>query len=640
MAFPARQKSETNDCAAYTHDSSMPKGVESLSLFNEAAGMLRSMVKSERPAVIVSLLLGMLIMVCFWPVTHHAFINFDDPDYITQNPHIQAGLTWSTVKWAFTTFHAGNWHPVTWLSHALDCQIFGLNASRHHFTNALLHSLNTVALFLFLRNVTGALWRSALVAALFGLHPMHVESVAWVSERKDVLSTFFFLLTLWTYCRYVEARTQNSKLEIQNYILCLFLFALGLMSKPILVTTPFVLLLLDIWPLRRSKAPTLRLVVEKLPFLALSIVGSVVTILGQKQSGYVASAETVPLSARLANAAISYVAYVKNLLWPVDLAVYYPYRADMPPELGFAAAFLVVLLTIGALALWRTRPYVPVGWLWFLGMLVPVIGLLQVGLQSMADRYTYISYVGLFIAIVWLCGDLVSAVSNSRSVRVLTVPRSVVSWSPGLLSATALIACTVLTEVQLSYWKDNETLYRHTLKVAPDNPLIIGNLGCALVEAGRYKEATEYLEEALKRKPGFAEAELCWGIALLMQGQTRDAISHYTRAVELNPESAYAANDLAWLLATAPDPNLRDGPRAIVLAERACDLTTYSNPLLIGTLAAAYAEAGRFEEAVRTAKRAEHMAATMGDKKLAERNAELCALYEQHQAYREQPKIP
>src|SRR6266700_2228801 len=200
MAFPARQKSETNDCAAYTHDSSMPKGVESLSLFNEAAGMLRSMVKSERPAVIVSLLLGMLIMVCFWPVTHHAFINFDDPDYITQNPHIQAGLTWSTVKWAFTTFHAGNWHPVTWLSHALDCQIFGLNASRHHFTNALLHSLNTVALFLFLRNVTGALWRSALVAALFGLHPMHVESVAWVSERKDVLSTFFFLLTLWTYC--------------------------------------------------------------------------------------------------------------------------------------------------------------------------------------------------------------------------------------------------------------------------------------------------------------------------------------------------------------------------------------------------------------------------------------------------------
>ena len=640
MAFPARQKSETNDCAAYTHDSSMPKGVESLSLFNEAAGMLRSMVKSERPAVIVSLLLGMLIMVCFWPVTHHAFINFDDPDYITQNPHIQAGLTWSTVKWAFTTFHAGNWHPVTWLSHALDCQIFGLNASRHHFTNALLHSLNTVALFLFLRNVTGALWRSALVAALFGLHPMHVESVAWVSERKDVLSTFFFLLTLWTYCRYVEARTQNSKLEIQNYILCLFLFALGLMSKPMLVTTPFVLLLLDIWPLRRSKAPTLRLVVEKLPFLALSIVGSVVTILGQKQSGYVASAETVPLSARLANAAISYVAYVKNLLWPVDLAVYYPYRADMPPELGFAAAFLVVLLTIGALALWRTRPYVPVGWLWFLGMLVPVIGLLQVGLQSMADRYTYISYVGLFIAIVWLCGDLVSAVSNSRSVRVLTVPRSVVSWSPGLLSATALIACTVLTEVQLSYWKDNETLYRHTLKVAPDNPLIIGNLGCALVEAGRYKEATEYLEEALKRKPGFAEAELCWGIALLMQGQTRDAISHYTRAVELNPESAYAANDLAWLLATAPDPNLRDGPRAIVLAERACDLTTYSNPLLIGTLAAAYAEAGRFEEAVRTAKRAEHMAATMGDKKLAERNAELCALYEQHQAYREQPKIP
>jgi len=197
-----------------------------------------------------------------------------------------------------------------------------------------------------------------------------------------------------------------------------------------------------------------------------------------------------------------------------------------------------------------------------------------------------------------------------------------------------------LTEVQLSYWKDNETLYRHTLKVAPDNPLIIGNLGCALVEAGRYKEATEYLEEALKRKPGFAEAELCWGIALLMQGQTRDAISHYTRAVELNPESAYAANDLAWLLATAPDPNLRDGPRAIVLAERACDLTTYSNPLLIGTLAAAYAEAGRFEEAVRTAKRAEHMAATMADKKLAERNAELCALYEQHQAYREQPKIP
>jgi len=642
-------------------------------------------------AILVSLLLGAAVMGCFWPVTRNQFINMDDLDYITQNPRVQAGLSWQTIKWAFTTFHAGNWHPLTWLSHALDCQLFGLNTAGHHAVSAALHAANAVLLFLVLLRLTSrpqastfnlqpsTLSRCVFVAVLFGLHPMHVESVAWAAERKDVLSAFFFILTIWAYAKYAEFKTQNSKLKTQNYCLALLLFALALMSKPMVVTLPFVLLLLDFWPLRRfqlstinsqpSTIPKLRtLVLEKLPFLALSLGASILTVLAQKENGYVIPVETVPFDARLINAAVSYTMYLRKLFWPIDLALYYPLNPDLPMEYGFAAAFLILLTSIAAFTWLRTRPYVLVGWLWFLGTLIPVIGLLQVGLQSMADRYSYIPSIGLFVAVVWLVADLAAGLPVSS-------PWSVVRRiAPATVGVSALIACAVLTEPQIGYWKNNETLYRHALKVAPDNPLIIGNLGCALVEAGRYKEATDYLEQALKGHPGSAEAQVSWGVALGMQGRNEEAVNHYHRAIELNPQlerphyllagsllaqgerskaareyeialqinpdSSEAANDFAWILATAPDPALRNGPRAVALGETACRLTKYSDPLFIGTLAAAYAEAGRFEDAVKAAKKAEATAQAGGDKNLAARNGELRSLYEKRQPYHETDKTP
>jgi Flp pilus assembly protein TadD len=595
------------------------------------------------------------------------------------------------------------------------------------------------------------IWRCAFVAALFGLHPMHVESVAWASERKDVLSAFFFFLTLWAYAAYVQRKfeTRNSKLEgrsnIQQppsrithhasrithhasrfthhvsrithhasffYFLSLALFALGLMTKPMLVTTPFVLLLLDYWPLRRCHPSTLgpplstvsTLVLEKVPFFALSIGASIVTVLAQKQSGYVVSVATLPFDTRLINAAVSYTGYLKKLFWPVHLTLYYPLNTDLPIEYGFAAAFLILLISVVAFAWLRARPYCFVGWFWFLGTLIPVIGLLQVGLQSMADRYSYIASIGLFIAIIWLCSDLVFKLrlSPSPPVELRTKSRWKISptgvgerrplqdtlpsrgpWSRGLwsrcpwsvvlwsLSLSLLIACAILTELQIGFWKNNETLYRHTLKITPDNPLIIGNLGCALVEAGRYKEATDYFEAALKGYPGSAEAQVGWGVGLEMQGRNEEAINHYRRAIELNPrlerphyslanslvaqgkrpeaaqeyeialqidpESAPAANDLAWILATAPEPDLRNGQRAVALAELACRLTNFSEPLFLGTLAAAYAEAGQFDKAVETATQAEEKARAMGDKSLADKNAELRELYQKRRPYHERP---
>jgi tetratricopeptide (TPR) repeat protein len=702
-------------------------------------GAIQTQRGKEWRTVLVALSLGIAVLACFWPVTRNQFINMDDLDYITQNTHVQAGLTWPTIKWAFTTFHAGNWHPITWLSHALDCQVFGLKAAGHHAVSAVLHAANTMLLFWVLLMLTrpqpssggvssaecqvsgvkgsgSTFWCCALVAGLFGLHPMHVESVAWAAERKDVLSAFFFLLTLWAYGKYVEGKfeTRNSKLEtnpksqIPNpasgipfpvsrfpfpasffYCLSLAFFSLGLMSKPMLVTTPFILLLLDYWPLRRFGLSTINsqpstLLLEKLPFAALSIGASVLTMLAQRQSGYVISVETLPFDVRLINAAVSYTAYLKRLFWPVDLALYYPLNTDLPIEYGFAAAFLILLISTAAFAWLRSRPYFLVGWLWFLGTLVPVIGLVQVGLQSMADRYSYIPSIGVFVAVVWLAAERMRPrTTRPRDNRTASSPpeeereiRGLWSrgpWSVVLLSVvslSALIACAILTEIQIGYWKSNETLYRHTLKITPDNPLIIGNLGCALVEAGRYKEATDYLEEALKEHPGSAEAQVSWGVALEMQGRRAEGIEHYRRAIELdprlerphyllasalvaqgkrneaaqeyqialeiNPDSAYAANDFAWILATAPDPALRDGPRAVALAEKACELSKYSDPLLIGTLAAAYAEAGQFEKAVKTATLAEEKAGAMGDKSLARRNAELREIYRKGQAYHEE----
>jgi hypothetical protein len=372
----------------------------------------------RRPAL-VCIILVVSTLAAYWPVHRAEFANFDDPDYVTNNPDVFRGLTWHGVVWAFTRIHGSNWHPLTWLSHMADCSLFGENAAGHHLVNVGFHVANTLLLFLLLGRMTGAVWRSGFVAALFALHPLHVESVAWIAERKDVLSTFFGLLALWFYIRYVER--QKAEGRIQNpsprttqhatrcYLLSLCFFALGLMSKPMLLTLPFVMLLLDYWPLGRFNTPTLPrfhapslphsttpitlLVWEKLPFLALSLASSVVTFWAQKTGGAVVSVQTMPLADRLANASVSYIAYLIKTFWPTKLAAFYPFAAELPGTEAILSTLVLIGLTVLAFATARRAPCLLVGWLWFVGTLVPVIGLVQVGGQAMADRYTYIPLV-------------------------------------------------------------------------------------------------------------------------------------------------------------------------------------------------------------------------------------------------------
>ncbi len=650
--------------------------------------------------MILCLGLFALTLTAFWPVRNSAFINFDDLDYVVQNTQVQQGLRWSTVKWAFTTFHAGNWHPLTWLSHALDCQFFGVNARAHHLVSLFLHCANTIVLFLLLQELTGARWRSLVVAALFGVHPVHVESVAWVSERKDVLSTLFLLLTVWAYARYVEAgrpeiedrKADRSHLSfIIFYLLSLLLFGGSLMSKPMGVTLPFLLLLLDFWPLRRMlqnrpipaatlvKIPGDRaqaqsslhaarwraVLVDKIPFLALSAGSGMLTMLAQRQSEFVTSTRTVPLDLRLLNAIVASGGYLKKFFWPADLAVYYPYHSLHPSE-GVVPAIVLIAVTMCAIVFWKKEPWLAVGWFWFLGTLVPVIGLVQVGLQSMADRYMYIPSIGLLLALVWTLADAVDA--RTKDSQLLTgrpALRRVGRYVLAMATIIALAGCFVRTSAQAHLWKDNETLYHHALRVTGPNPMIEANLGGALIEQGRFEEAIPWLAKA----PYFAEAQLNWGVAAQGLGRLEEAAEHYRRAVELrpgmarahyllgntlnaqgrrtdakaeleaalrlDPESPFAMNDLAWILAAAPEPALRDGPRAVELARRACWLTEFKEPLFIGTLAASYAEAGRFEDAVETARKAAAVAEAAGDKKLASRNRELCELYKKGAVYHE-----
>jgi len=365
----------------------------------------------SRPRLL-ALLLAFITFAAFLPATRFVFINYDDNDYVTANPPVQAGLSWAGVKWAFTTWHANNWHPITWISHMADCSLFGLNPGGHHLVNVLFHTANTVLLFVLVLRLTGALWPAAFVAALFGWHPLHVESVAWIAERKDVLSTFFALLALLGYAKYVAAaKIQNPKSKV-FFAGSLLAFALGLLAKPMLVTLPFVLLLLDYWPLQRFSLSAFRLslLFEKFPFFLLTALSCMLTFLAQSQvvhgSSAVMSLGSVPLHYRLKNMPVAYVEYLWKLVWPAKLAVFYPLADIIPPVRVAGAVAVLLLISVVVWRCWRTRPYLPVGWLWFLGTLVPVIGLVQVGIQSIADRYTYVPLIGLFILVTWLAGDL------------------------------------------------------------------------------------------------------------------------------------------------------------------------------------------------------------------------------------------
>ncbi len=487
--------------------------------------------RQRQQAILIGVCLAVLIAVVYWPVRHAGFVNYDDDEYVTANPHVLGGLTVSGVVWAFTACRAANWHPLTWLSHALDCQLFGMNAGAHHAVNVLLHVANTLLLFWVLRRMTGATWRSACVAALFGVHPLHVESVAWIAERKDVLSGLFWMLALWGYVRYVEQPTRR------RYAVVVGCYAMGLMAKPMVATLPFVLLLLDYWPLGRTRwtpsvvgnnapLPFGKLVREKAPFFVLAAVSCGVTIWAQHSGGAISSVEGLPLAPRMANAVVSYVRYIEKTAWPIDLAAFYPYWAWSPTIVILAGAILVA---VSGLVIRRARrdPHLAVGWLWFLGTLAPVIGLVQVGLQSMADRYAYLPSIGLTIMVCW---SVPSRALERRSLKVITV----------VAAAAALAVCAVLSRVQVEYWKDSEALFRHALGVTRGNYVAHNNLGIALAQAGRMPEAIEHLQQALQINPGYAEAHYNLGVALTRMGKIEEAIAHYQHALQVRPNYAEA----------------------------------------------------------------------------------------------------
>lgn len=749
--------------------------------------------RNATPPPWLGLLLVLVTLAVYWPAHRHEFINYDDPDYVTSNPRTQAGLAGESITWAFTQKHSSNWHPLTWMSHMLDCQLFGLKPAGHHLVNVAFHAANVLLLFQLLRRLTGAGWRSAIVAALFALHPLHVESVAWVAERKDVLSTFFFLLTLLAYARYA---VPSSKPKVW-YAVALVFFALGLLSKPMLVTLPCVLLLLDFWPLGRIRnAAAMRgLVVEKIPFLLLSLAVCAITMIVQRDSGATVPLSELSVGARLAQMPVAYLRYLGKTFWPDDLAVFYPYVAfswESPVVWGAAAGLMAV--TVLVVRQLRSRPFLLAGWCWFLGTLVPVIGLVQVGRQGIADRYTYIPHIGLFVAIVWLVSEMLER---------RKVPRSIQSAGAVLM----LGACGLLTSRQLAHWKNTGTLARQTIWATKDNYTAHTQLAGVLVEQGNLAEALSECREALRIRPNYAEAHNTLaaiavrqgrseealasfhdavrtdprfpdphlglanlflklgrfgeaeqesrealrleplqfqamftlaqalhnqrrldealaayqqldglrpglfsshyglgsiyvlkgqeaealrefevarsiqptntavhnslGLLLLDAGRVMDASNHFSLAATLEPANAIAnaqlgallaaarqdgkaaacyqaalraglteaetLNNFAWLRATSWDELVRNGGEAVKLAERACELTQHRAPLFIGTLAAAYAEVGRFDDAAAAAARARELARELKQDAIAARNEELLQLYRARKSFHETP---
>jgi len=489
-----------------------------------------------------AVLLGLLTIAIFRPSGQFDFVSLDDKVYVTANPMVQRGVTADGLCWAFTNFDSGTWHPLTWISHMLDDELYGLWAGGHHWTNILIHAAASVLLFLVLNAMTGFLWGSGLVAAFFALHPLHVESVAWVAERKDVLSGFFWIATMGAYYRYVK------KPGASRYLLVLASLALGLLSKPMLVTLPIVLLFLDYWPLRRHENPVTlfddaertypffrhafsRLVIEKIPLFVLSFAAGILALIGQRRIGAIQTMEVFPCRERFTNALVSYVGYIWKMVLPIDLAVYYPH-AGMPPSWKWMGA-LVILIAITALVLrWaRTHPYLPVGWLWYLVTLLPVIGFVQIGAQAMADRYTYIPLIGLFIMMVW--GAYYAA--GARKYPRITL---------GVFFPAVIIALMVLTTIQLSYWRDSRTLYGHALTVTEGNYLIHNNLGNELAAVGEMDEALVHYLEAVRIYPDYADSHYNLANAFARIGEDDRAIQHYLEAIRIMPDHEKAHYNL------------------------------------------------------------------------------------------------
>ena len=597
----------------------------------------------------ICIALAVLTWAVFGQTLRYDFVNYDDPHYVYQNARIASGINLANVRWAFTHIHSENWHPLTTITHMLDCQLHGLNAGWHHFTNVLLHAIAVVLLFVALQQMTGALWRSAFVSAVFAVHPLHVESVAWIAERKDVLSAVFFMVTLLAYLNYTRAPS------IGRYLTVALAVVLGLMSKPMLVTLPFVLLLLDYWPLGRFEAhrsntrrQVLQLVLEKIPLIVLSAVSSIVTFLAQR--GAIGWTEELPVSERISNALVAYVVYIRQMFWPTGLAVFYPHPENRLPALEISLALIVLVgITTAAFHFRKKAPYFITGWLWYLGMLVPVIGLVQVGWQGHADRYTYLPQIGLYIAVTWAVTDF------TRSWRVQRM----------VLTAAGVVVLGALTwssRLATAYWRDSETLFTHALAVTRNNDVALNNLGIIFLAKGRLDDAISNLQAAIDLRPENApahdnlakallqkgqvaeamvhyrkfleiepenvEARNTLGTALIQQGKLREAIGQWQDALAIEPENGNAASNLAWVFATCPEDSIRDGRHAVELAEKALRISGGKIPMIYKVLAAAYAESGRFPDAIETAQRGAELATSQSNPALAVELESNIALYQ------------
>jgi len=541
----------------------------------------KKLILNARPEIMVCLFLVIATLAVYWQVRNHSFVNFDDGMYVTDNYHVRAGLSPESVKWALTETEAANWHPLTRLSHMLDVQLFGMNAGAHHMTSMFFHLANTLLLFFVFKRMTGCVWQSGIVAALFALHPLHVESVAWVSERKDVLSAFFWLLTMGGYVLYVE---RPGKIR---FLIPLLFFALGLMAKPMLVTLPFVLLLMDYWPLGRlggammplgimaqpatggQGAFILRLVIEKIPFFALSAASCWMTIHAQQGKGAVGSLERFPIVVRVTNAVVSYVKYIAKTIWPQNLAAYYPHPGIVSWWWVLGASLLLVAVSILAIRTIRQWPWFIVGWLWYLGTLVPVIGLMQVGTQAMADRYTYVPLIGLFIITAWGFAELIAGWRNKKKLLVLA-------------GASLIITLMVSSWFQVRHWKNSITLFQHAveatsknflayeklgvaltargkpaaaimhfkeaLRIKPDNEGVHLNLANALLSKGKIDECIRYYQKVLRDHPGYATLHHNLGVVLVREGKINSAIVHFRKAFRIKPDYAQAHNSLGVAL--------------------------------------------------------------------------------------------
>jgi len=604
----------------------------------------------------ICILLAVITWLVFGHTLRHDFVNVDDVDYVLKNLEVARGLTIEGIVWAFSHVHAANWHPVTWISHMLDCQFYGLNSGGHHLTNVLLHTATAILLFLVLQQITAARWRSAFVAAIFAIHPLRVESVAWVAERKDVLSGLFFVLTIGAYVRY--ARRPSAF----GYTLVAILFALGLMCKPMLVTAPFVLLLLDYWPLERwgggnDDRTTFpiprRLVLEKLPLFAMAAASCLATLFAQK--GAIQPFASISFPSRAFNAFISYAVYLRQLFWPSDLAALYPFPAGSMAVAGTLSLGLLAGISIVIFALRRHR-YLVTGWLWYLIMLVPVIGIVQVGIQAHADRYVYLPHIGLYLLLTWTVADLCAGWRYRRL----------------FLSALSFVLLTALAfgaRTQASFWQNSQTLWTHTIACTSDNAIAHTNLGqafyekgimdeamahyrtalqidpnqalghsalgLALLETGRPDESVSHLLRALEINPNFADAHYNLGNTFMQIGQPKEALTHFNRALEINPSDIEALNNMAWMLATWPEAGIRDGTKAVELAERANSFTHGENPVVSATLAASYAEAGRPTDAVRTAQHAWQLATAQENAARADSIRAQIELYQSGAAFRD-----